>query len=278
MNTACNPALKEVFMVRHEHILVQSDDGVTTITLNRPEKRNALSPALIEELIAALEETASSECSAVILAGAGPAFCAGLDIEYLDASQSRTAAQHRRDSVNIACVLRMLYDFPKPVIAAVNGPAIGSGMSLATIPAFTLATPWARFAFNEVRMGFVPAVAAMFLLRQVGEKRIRDLLLTGRMLKAQEAMQMGLVTEVVAAEELMQAAHSLAKTLQLNSPHAMQSLKQLLAMHSRRQLDEEIEEAIEVNAQQRTSADFEEGVKAFLEQRRAEWPSMKGRA
>jgi enoyl-CoA hydratase/carnithine racemase len=98
------------------------------------------------------------------------------------------------------------------------------------------------------------------------------------MLKAQEAMQMGLVTEVVAAEELMQAAHSLAKTLQLNSPHAMQSLKQLLAMHSRRQLDEEIEEAIEVNAQQRTSADFEEGVKAFLEQRRAEWPSMKGNA
>jgi enoyl-CoA hydratase/carnithine racemase len=82
----------------------------------------------------------------------------------------------------------------------------------------------------------------------------------------------------VAAEELMQAAHSLAKTLQLNSPHAMQSLKQLLATHSRRQLDEEIEEAIEVNAQQRTSADFEEGVKAFLEQRRAEWPSLKGNA
>lgn len=127
-------------------------------------------------------------------------------------------------------------------------------------------------------MGFVPAVAATFLLRQVGEKRTRELLLTGRMLKAQEAMQMGLVTEVVAAEELMQTAHSLAKTLTQNSPQAMLALKQLLAAHSRRKLDEEIEKAIEVNAQQLMTADFEEGVKAFLEQHKADWPSLKGRA
>jgi enoyl-CoA hydratase/carnithine racemase len=101
--------------------------------------------------------------------------------------------------------------------------------------------------------------------------------LTGRTLKAQEAMQMGLVTEVVAAEELMQTAHSLAKTLRQNSPQAMQALKQLLAAHSRRQLDEEIEGAIEMNARQGTSADFQEGIKAFLEQRRAECPSLKGK-
>jgi methylglutaconyl-CoA hydratase len=214
----------------------------------------------------------------VILTGAGPAFCAGVDIEYLGASLTHPPAQHRLDAVNMAGVLRMLYDFPKPVIAAVNGPAIGSGMSLATIPAFTLATPWVRFALNEVRMGFVPTVAVSFLLRQVGEKRTRELLLTGRTLKAQEAMQMGLVTEVVAAEELMQTAHSLARTLQQNSPQAMHALKQLLVAHSRRQLDEEIEEAIEMNARQGTSADFMEGIKACLEQRRAEWPSLKGKA
>lgn len=265
-------------MARSEHILVQAANGVKTITLNRPEKRNALSPPLIEELIAALEETASDDCSVVILAGAGPAFCAGLDIEYLSASQSHTAAQHRRDTENIACVLRMIYDFPKPMIAAVNGPAIGSGMTLATLPAFTLATPWARFALNEMRMGYVPTIAASFLLRHIGEKRTCELLLTGRILKAQEAMQMGLVTEVVAVEELMQSAHSLAKTLQHNSPQAMQALKQLLARHARRQLDEEIEEAIEVNAQQRSTADFAEGVRAFLEQRKAEWPSLKRKA
>jgi methylglutaconyl-CoA hydratase len=262
-------------MAHFEHILVQSANGVKTITLNRPEKRNALSPELINELIAALEEAAGGDCVAVILTGAGPAFCAGLDVEYLVASQSHTPQQHRRDAEKIAHVLRTLYDFPKPVIAAVNGPAIGSGVSLATLPAFTLATPWARFAFNEMRMGFIPAVAASFMLRQVGEKRTRELLLTGKMLKAQEAMQMGLVTEVVAAEELMQTAHSLAKTLLQNGPQAMLALKQLFAAHSRRKLDEDIEEAIEMNVQQRMTADFEEGVKAVLEQRRAEWPSLK---
>lgn len=265
-------------MARFEHIMVQFANGVKTITLNRPEKRNALSPALIEELIAALEEAASGDCGAVILTGAGPAFCAGLDVMYLGASHSHTPEQHRLDAEKLAYLLRTLYDFPKPVIAAVNGPAIGSGMSLATLPAFTLASPWARFALNEVHMGFVPAIAATFLLRQVGEKRTRELLLTGRMLKAQDAMQMGLVTEVVAAEELMQTAYSLAKTLTQNSPQAMLALKQLLAAHSRRKLDEEIEKAVEVNAQQRMTADFEEGVKAVIEQRKAEWPSLKRRS
>src|ERR1035441_7436272 len=112
MDRVLGSALKEVFMVRHEHILVQLADGVKTITLNRPEKRNALSPALIEELIAALEKAASCECSAVILTGAGPAFCAGLDMEYLGASQSHTPEQHRRDAQNTAHLLHMLYDFP----------------------------------------------------------------------------------------------------------------------------------------------------------------------
>jgi methylglutaconyl-CoA hydratase len=178
----------------------------------------------------------------------------------------------------MARVLRALYDFPKPVIAAVNGPAIAGGMSLATIPDFTLATPEAKFGLNEVRVGFVPAIAASFLLRQVGEKRTRELLLTGRLMKAQEALEMGLVTEIVAAEELLQSAHALAQTLLLNSPHAMQAVKRLLAKHSRRRLDEELEDAIEENARERSSEDFKEGVRAFLERRRADWPSMKVRA
>jgi methylglutaconyl-CoA hydratase len=163
------------------------------------------------------------------------------------------------------------------VIAAVNGPAIAGGMSLATIPDFTLAVPEAKFGLNEVRVGFVPAIAASFLLRQVGEKRTREMLLTGRLLKAQEALQMGLITEVVAATELLQTAQALAQTLLQNSPQAMQAVKRLLAAHARRRLDEELEEAIEANAQQRSSEDFKEGVQAFLQHRRAEWPSMMAR-
>jgi methylglutaconyl-CoA hydratase len=151
-------------------------------------------------------------------------------------------------------------------------------MSLATIPDFTLATPEARFGFNEVRVGFVPAIAASFLLRQVGEKRTRELLLTGKNIKADEAMEMGLVTEIVSCEELMKSAQALAQALLLNSPQAMRATKLLLAKHSRKRLDEELEDAIAANALQGASAEFKEGVQAFLQRRRAVWPSLKAKA
>ncbi len=262
-------------MARFDHILVHSANGVKTITLNRPEKCNALSPALISELTLALDEAAECSCGVVILTGTGSAFCSGLDIGQLETIQAHSYEEHRRDSENMVRVLRALYDFPKPVIAAVNGPAIAGGMSLATIPDFTLATPESKFGLNEVRVGFVPAIAASFLLRQVGEKRTRELLLTGRLLKAQEALQLGLVTQVVAAEELMLSAYALAQSLLMNSPQAMQSVKRLLASHARRRLDEELEEAIQVNAQQRSTEDFKEGVEAFKQHRHPDWPSMK---
>jgi methylglutaconyl-CoA hydratase len=264
-------------MISFSHILTQSANGVTTITLNRPDKRNALTPALIEELTLALDEARGSDCGAVILTGAGQAFCAGLDMEHLETMTADTPEENRHDSENMARVLRTLYDFPKPVIAAVNGPAIAGGMSLATIPDFTLAVPEAKFGYNEVRVGFVPAIEASFLLRQVGEKRTRELLLTGRLMKAQEALHLGLVTQIVAAEELMQSAQALAQGLLLNSPQAMQAVKRLLARHAGRRLDEEIEDAIAANAQQRSTEDFMEGVAAFRQHRHPDWPSKQVR-
>lgn len=265
-------------MTRFNHILTESANGVKTITLNRPDKRNALSPALIDELTQALHEAETCGCGVVILTGAGSAFCAGLDMEHLETVKAHTPAEHRLDSENLARALRALYDFPKPVIAAVNGPAIAGGMALATIPDFTLAVPEAKFGYTEVRVGYVPAIVASFLMRQVGEKRTRELLLTGRLMKAREALDLGLVTEVVAPEELMRSARALAQTLLVNSPQAMQAVKQLLSKHARRRLDEELEDAIDVNAQARSTADFKEGVQAFLERRRACWPSLRDKA
>jgi methylglutaconyl-CoA hydratase len=262
-------------MARFNHILTQSAQGVKTITLNRPDKRNALSPLLIEELTVALHEAETCDCGVVILTGAGSAFCAGLDMEHLETMHAHTAQEHRRDSENMALALRTLYDFPKPIIAAVNGPAIAGGMALATIPDFTLAVPEAKFGYTEVRIGFIPAIVASFLIRQVGELRTRELLLSGKILKAQEAMALGLVTQIVESGDLMQTAHCLAQTLLQNSPQAMQAVKRLLSKHSKRRLDEEIEDAIEANAQQRSSEDFKEGVQAFREHRRPDWPSMR---
>jgi methylglutaconyl-CoA hydratase len=170
--------------------------------------------------------------------------------------------------------LRTLYDFPKPIIAAVNGPAIAGGMALATIPDFTLAAPEAKFGYTEVRFGFVPAIVASFLIRQVGELRTRELLLSGRILKAQEALQLGLVTQIVEPDDLLPSAGALAKMLLQNSPQAMQAVKRLLSKHARRRLDEEIEDAIAVNALQRSTEDFKEGVLAFKQHRRPDWPSL----
>jgi methylglutaconyl-CoA hydratase len=261
-------------MTRFNYIVTESVNGVKTITLNRPDKRNALSPMLIEELTEALHEAETCDCGVVILTGAGSAFCAGLDMEHLETMNSRTPQENRIDSENMAHVVRTLYDFPKPIIAAVNGPAIAGGMALATIPDFTIAVPEAKFGYTEVKVGFVPAIVASFLIRQVGELRTRELLLSGRIMKAQEALQMGLVTQIVEKSDLMASARALAQTLLLNSPQAMQAVKRLLAKHAKRRLDEEIEDAIEANAQQRSTEDFKEGVLAFKQRRRADWPSM----
>jgi methylglutaconyl-CoA hydratase len=261
-------------MPQFRHILTKSSNGVKTITMNRPEKRNALCPLLIEELTQALNEAEISDCGVVILTGAGPAFCAGLDMEHLSTMHAQTDDENRRDAENMARVLRTLYDFPKPVIAAVNGPAIAGGMSLATIPDFSLAVPEAKFGYTEVKVGFVPAIAASFLLRQVGELRTRELLLSGKLIKAHEALHMGLVTQIVNPDELMGTANALAQCLLMNSPQAMHEVKRLLSKHAQRRLDEELEDAIEVNASQRSAEDFREGVQAFLEQRRADWPSL----
>lgn len=253
-------------------IAVHCGEGITTITLNRPDKRNALTPELIDEFVVALDQARESDCGVVILTGSGHAFCSGLDLEHLESLRCDDEAGVRRDAEHLARALTALYEFPKPVIAAVNGAAVAGGMSLATLADFTLAVPEAKFGFNEVRVGFVPAIEAAFLLRQIGERRTRDLLLTGRMLKAQEALQLGLITQIVFAEEMQQAARALAQSLLLNSPQALSATKKLLVLHTSRHLAQEIEDAIEINAQHRVTDDFREGVAAFLAKRKPVWP------
>lgn len=262
-------------MTRYQTIYTRQEHGVLTITLNRPEKRNSLNPLLIEELTAALEAAATCNCGVVILTGAGSAFCSGLDLEHLATMTARTPEEHRADSEGMAKVLRTLYDLAKPTIAAVNGAAIAGGMGLATVCDFTLAVPEAKFGYTEARIGFIPAIVSSFLLTQVGEKRTRDLLLSGRIVKAPEAVEMGLVTRIVAEQDLLHEANRLAQSLLRNSPESMTAIKRLLSGHSRERLDRELAEATEWNARQRATEDFKEGVRAFLEKRTPQWPSRK---
>src|SRR5579859_2721184 len=161
-------------------LLYAESGGITTITFNRPEKRNAISYELIADLRAALAQAEKSSSQALILTGAGKAFCAGMDLEDLKGLMGRTNEQNIADSETMASLFRSIYEFPKPTIAAVNGPAIAGGTGIATICDFTLASREATFGYTEVRIGFVPAIVSTFLVNQVGEKQARDLLLTGR--------------------------------------------------------------------------------------------------
>jgi methylglutaconyl-CoA hydratase len=230
------------------------DGSIATITLNRPDKRNAISYELIDELLAALDEVAGSSALILILTGAGKSFCSGMDLEDLKALVGRSPEQNLKDSETMAHLFRSLYDFPKPTIAAVNGAAIAGGCGLATLCDFTLSVP-----------------EATFLLRQIGEKQARDLLLTGRIIGADEACRLGLINEIVPAEQLNQRALELASQLMENSPASLACTKRLLSEHARSQLDVQIRAAVQENAAIRATQDFREGVSSFLEKRKPRW-------
>ncbi len=253
-------------------LTLATDGALATITLNRPDKRNAISTQMIDDLLAALDDCdRNSAVRVVILTGAGKAFCAGMDLEGLRSLATQSHQQNLDDSRRMARLFRRLYDFPKPLIAAVNGAAIAGGTGIATVCDFTLAVPDAKFGYTEVRIGFIPALVSVFLRRQIGEKRARDLLLTGRLFDAAEAQQLGLVSEIVPPEKLLPRARELAATLLANSPTSLTRTKALLADSTRADLDREIELAIQANAAIRSTPDFREGLAAFLEKRPPHW-------
>ena len=244
---------------------------MATLTLNRPDKRNAVSFELVGELMKAFDEIERSEAQVLIMTGAGKAFCAGLDLDDLKAVLGKSHADNVKDSTTMASMFRRLYDFPKPTIAAVNGAAIAGGTGLATMCDITLAVPEAKFGYTEVRIGFVPAIVSSVLVWQVGHKIARDLLMTGRLFDAAEAYRHGLVNEVVPPEKLMARAQEVAALFMENSPSSVRLTKKLINGFIRAQLDEQIAQAIEDNARIRTTADFKEGISSFLEKRKPKW-------
>jgi len=259
------------FTMTYSTLQLAFDSGIAILTLNRPEKRNAISYELIDELLRALEEIKTSPARVLIVTGAGKGFCSGMDLEALQGMTGRTPELNLDDSKRMASLFRSLYDFPKPTIAAVNGPAIAGGTGLATLCDFTLAVPEAKFGYTEVRIGFVPAIVSTFLLRQVGEKTARDLLLTGRLFDAAEALRIGLITEIVPPEQLLDRARALAQLLMENSPMSLAYTKRLLSDQARAELDSHIETAVAENAAIRATADFREGIASFLEKRKPIW-------
>ncbi|ABF40428.1 Enoyl-CoA hydratase/isomerase [Candidatus Koribacter versatilis Ellin345] len=255
----------------YKTLLCHTEGAVATITINRPEKRNAMSYELIDELLTAMAEVENSPAQLLVLTGAGNAFCSGMDLENLRQITGNSTEQNLKDTETVARLFRTLYDFPKITIAAVNGAAIAGGTGLATLCDFTIASSEAKFGYTEVRIGFTPAIVSSFLVRQIGEKQARDLLLTGRILSADEAFRIGLITEVVPPEKLNERVQQLCETLLQNSPASLVATKRLINSFSADELDRHIPSSMRANAEIRTTADFREGVTAFLEKRKPQW-------
>jgi methylglutaconyl-CoA hydratase len=257
--------------VTYNTLKFQNEGEIATITLARPEKRNAISMKMIEELIAALDEADAGTARVVIITGEGKAFCAGMDLEGLRSIAEQSRGENFEDSRRMAAMFYRIYSFRKPVITAVNGAAIAGGCGIATLADFTLAVPEAQFGYTEVKIGFMPALVSVFLRRQIGEKHSRDLLLSGRILNATEAFRIGLVTEIVAAEKLLERAREIAGKLLEASPVSLARTKLMLLRADESALKAEIETAVKENADIRRTADFQEGLSAFLEKRRPKW-------
>ncbi len=255
-------------LVRYE-----SRSPAVLITLARPDRRNALS----RDLIAALTEAfakARDDASArsVILTGSGNAFCAGMDLAELQASVAMdegTEPPVWDDALKLAALYDLIYTLPKPTIAAVNGSAVAGGAGLVSVCDLAVAVPEARFGYPEVRRGLVAAMVLPHLLRHVGERTARYLLLTGELIDADEAYEVGFLNEVVSAEQLLPRAQVLSHALGEGGPNALARTKELLHLFSRQALG--LEEAAKASATPRLSEECRQGLDAFFNKRPAPW-------
>ncbi len=255
-------------------ILYQLEGRKATITLNRPEKRNALDETAIAELTAAFLAAAREPSAKVVLLDAkGPAFCAGADLEYLQRIADQSLEANREDSGKLAILFRTIYELRKPVIAVVHGQALAGGCGLATVCDFVLAGENnSQFGYTEAHIGFVPAVVMTFLIRRVGEGRARELTLRGRVLSAAEAAAIGLVTQVVPDGSLQTEAAALADALcSENSATSMALTKELIAKLGGLNLVDALDFASNVNAAARMTPDCRQGIGNFLLHKTNEW-------
>jgi methylglutaconyl-CoA hydratase len=258
-------------MKDYETLFVESTEQVATVTFNRPDKRNAITTQMIAELQDVLDSIEKTQTRVVILTGSGKAFSAGIDLDMLRNIAKQSPGENQEDSRRIAKMFRKIWSFSRPMIAAVNGHALAGGCGIATLCDFTLAVPEAKFGYTEVKIGFLPAIVSVFLTRQIGEKRARDLLLTGRLIEASEAKEMGMVNEIVAPENLMARANELAETILAASPSSITRAKHLLISAAAAGVDADLERAVLESARVRCTPDFKEGLAAFLEKRKPMW-------
>lgn len=248
-------------------------ERIGRITLNRPDKRNALSPEMVEGLKQAFDRAAKDDqVKVIVLNAAGEAFCAGADLAYLQQLQNFSFEENLADSNQLKELFVNIYTHPKVVIAQVQGHALAGGCGLASICDWVFAVPEAKFGYTEVRIGFIPALVSVFLLRKLGEGAARELLLGGELIAADRALAIGLINRVVAADKLEAEVNDFASRLiASNSADSMKLTKKLIAEVQGMTLTQALQHAAESNAHARGTNDCKRGIEAFLNKEKIIW-------
>ncbi len=256
-----------------QFLQVEVRERVAYITLDRADKRNALNYDVVAELKQAFEACELDDsCKVIVLRANGKAFSAGADLESIQAMQEYEYDDNLADSTHLMQLFLQIYTLKKVVIAQIQGHAIAGGCGLATLCDFAFAVPEAKFGYTEVKIGFLPAIVSVFLLRKVGEGRTKQLLLTGDLVSADEAQRLGLINYVVPADELTAQVEAFAQKLCTeNSANSLEVTKDLIARVQELPLEAALRYAAQQNATARSSEDCRRGVGAFLNKEPLAW-------
>lgn len=254
-------------------VLTHIENSIGVITLNRPEKRNAIHPEMIRELgDAFLDFERNPEVKVVVLRAEGKAFCAGADLAYLRELQHYSFEENLADSHRLKVLFSQIYEFPKVVIAQVQGHALAGGCGLVTVCDFAFAASEAKFGYTEAKIGFVPALVSVFLAEQIGQAKAGELLLSAEIISASEAQLLGLITKVVDQDDLEQRTLEFARKLvSENSGFSMRETKRLLRSLGEKSRHEALDRAAEANAKARSHEDCVKGIAAFLSKTKPGW-------
>ena len=245
-------------------ITYSEKNNIGLIMLNRPEKRNALHPEMVEEIKDKLGSIRNNnKIKVLIFSGKGSSFCAGADLVYLNELKDFSVIENERDSEELAQLFSDIYNFPKPVIAAVNGPAIAGGCGLASVCDFIIAdSEKAKFGYSEAKIGFVPAIVSIFLVKKIGEGKAKQLLLSAEIINAQKAYEIGFAD--LLSDNVLKDSFVLAEKLTRNSLTSLSMIKKMISSISNFTVEEAVKYSIELNTISRSSGDFKEGLSNFL--------------
>lgn len=248
-------------------------DRIGYIELHRPDKRNALNAEMVEALKQSLDAMeGSDEVKVIVIKAAGKVFCSGADLAYLQSLQTNTYEENLEDSRSLKALFYKIYTSSKIIIAQIQGHALAGGCGLATVCDFSFTVDTAKFGYTEVKIGFVPAIVKVFLIRKIGEGRAKQLLLDGDLIEAKEAQNIGIINWVVAEDELEEKVYAYAqKLIRQNSAQSMALTKEMIGRVQEKSLEDGLEYAASMNAKARGTSDCQKGIAAFLNKEKIDW-------